>query len=886
MKTSDTENGASSKLEQPQDSFSYDNCLAGQCNSLKDQSQIAVTKSTAEWLPVLKILDSENDAPVSKPEFPLSPREKQLVGYLQDTLINLLPMVFDKKEGLSSKDRKQLEELRNGLKEESGMPYGERRFGEKTKQAYQAYVAWLEQTALPSTIAELKSLGVQPAPNRPGSINESSDGKTTVIALGLKTNDIPSIEDLKTLNAAFDWLKDSQKRIDNERKTKLTILLKEEIAKEGCPKEWLIDADSDPRWIEKASKHLLIAKSVRDAVQAQIEFGKAARYNDFPKQLPPGAELIVGTDGKVQLKLDLPKTLDEDDISNIQKFKKNSDWLEEVTPRLKQIADELKKPPLFWGDVEIHGLFARLNSKGQLIDFVDPAKYEKKPDERLVKANLVSYRFDITYNEKTGKKEIISTVQAQYASGYLNTFADNIGLPITDKREYGDENWTVIQTGNTRQLLQESDLDSYKTERKWDQTSEKIAIVVGDVAMTATGTIELALVLKAAMIAARTTELAALASRRIILPALNGASDMVLGGSGFLLNNAATRETSVGAALEQARNYAFMGKAGYGLLKAGLAGTRFGGTSTIEELLAKGASEGGFQKTLPLIYSNANRSGELIGYLSLIPIHEAIGDQLRDHSQHRFDVENGGKLVEDILSRPAPFENGQQNPFEVSAELIEEFGKRLGEGRPKTIRDQIEQIMLGARDVLTPDSTPQQKRLYTQRLAELLTFSKEEIKQLEIAQVAPLNANDLSKLMDPYKRQSEQFKPATRALAAKLLAQRDSDVRRAAELALLLVSTSDTADNTKAIASTNVVIPASVDYGPFISRSGKKVATPVQFDEHEIEQTLTRDDLRNSLYRQFEDPLDKGRRLVLAHAMLATAIMKPSHYQAVLKNLR
>jgi hypothetical protein len=676
-----------------------------------------------------------------------------------------------------------------------------------------------------------------------------------------------------------------------EQAVNVVRLLREAIIRDGLPEGWLEGSETDPDWVQRAARHIVFARNLRDAVQAQAEFGRAARYNDFPNQLPPGARL----EGN-RLILDLPQTLDENDPANFERWNRNNWWLEAVTPRLEQVARESRNQPFVWADIELQNMNARLNERGELVGFSDRRKPNGNSNEFATPANMLQSRFDISFNPETGRYIVTPTIQAQNASGYLNSRREDIGNPMPlQAREFEPDDFVAIQIGNTTQLTRARDLAAFQQERRFEQEGERYVTIAGDVGMLATGTIEVGIVLRAAALAARSAGVAGLFTRRMILPGLNGTSDMALGGSGFILNNASARDSQFGGWANDVRNYGFLFKAGLGLYRAGASFTPWSRPSHIEQILQQSGQQG-----LARTFRIASLGSEASAYPSAIPTGIAVTDILRDLSQDRFNVQNGRTLVDDMRERPRTSADSSTQHIRPLPELSTEYGNSLGRERPEEVRNQIREIMNGLNSALRPDATPEERERFRNQLAERLLFTPEEIRQLEAAQVGPLRNNELNLLRDATGRQSENFLPATRALAEQIMNGRDPDIRRAAELALLILSdatgserptqtnhqSTDSGASNEPLVSRGTTIEASVDYGPFRSRNGAMVATPVHIDRHELEQSISREDLRRSLYRNFENSMDPGRQLVLAHAMMSTGVMSINHFNSVMNLIR
>lgn len=866
----------------------------------------------------------------------LSPEQIQFVNYLQESLRNLIPLVREIPDNLSESQKLELKQLKESIAKDPAylQKEGKDQFGDQTKLAYKAFVGWLEQTSMPGIVNQFRVLGIEPPKGMPGQIISSENNSDTQsdntsdsqsnskpdenlrINLGINTNEVPTLDSLKTLNAAYDWLETSQQEVMKDVMSRQKEVVKDYIRKkEWIPKTWLQGSETDPNWTKNALEMIGLFSTTRGYVQAMNQFHKASWNKSFPFVLPPRAGTpSFDKQGNVEaLQLDYPQTVDPNDPANREKIERHVRYLDQFSSVVREAfcaatgkcgsessdgkGDSSnrgnKSEPLRWGDMEIHGLKARFDEKGNLLDLVDEKKLKPedlKPGQELRKANLIEHRF-ASREEADGTIVVNRNIQAQNSHFYLNMRADNVGNPmeLPELRLKPDE-WLVVQQGNVPKLIQAKDLKSWKFEQQTEHYGDKVNSIIGDGSMFIPGAAVVSLVGRAAYVGARFGGIGAGAlARQLAFPALDGLTKMTLGGIGIAFNNAGARDTEFGATVNKLLPYAYLGQGGLGVLK-GIAG--FNKTANaVETILRDSANSTGPSRFLPSIYSTSARIGDYAQYAYLPLLFGSIERLVEDFGPSQYFVENGVRLVAASerrttsgASNKTEAPNVPSKQIQISDGELDGYRELLGSARPETVRKQIDEIMNRTRRALGADDN-QQKELLRQKLAQLIAFTPGEVKELELAHGASLTGADLAALTDPNNRQSERLKPRTIARADEIMARRDVDVMRAATLALLILGTDVAGDE---LASITTDVPSSFEYNLIPSINGKRIPgryQPVYIDEHQTVQNIDRETLKRSLYRQFEGPLNDGRRAVLAHAMFRTGLMSRSEYEFVARKV-
>ncbi len=547
--------------------------------------------------------------------------------YLQDTLKSLVPIFLQAKlseqdqklkpEEQDEKIRAQMTEMREALQKEREAGV----FGPATQEAYKQYINWL-QKAVPETIRELDTLGLQLPPGTPIPLESDQQGRTMdpslykalaaderlSLDLGLKPGELPDDAKLDKLDAVFNWLAKANESSSEYRGKQRDDAITKLIGDNGLPEGWLKKPGDDPNtWRNSAEEMVDLSIRTRNYIEAMQSLYKASRSSDFPIELPRGSKLTIqDSSGKnhtvsdnqlndphtryllkngtiKEVKLDLPQDLRQEDPANKEKIERLRGWLDKHGEKIDQAVGELVKlqenpdAVIMFGDQEVANGKALLNEKGEFVRLVS-GKYTPKPGETVQETNLIGYDFQVEQIKEgpdAGKFKVTQTIQAENAPWYayqnIRAFGiENVGKPMkVDEKIIGPEDFVPVRNGSKIELVKAKNLESFKTMQQVGYYGEKALTITLDVAMAVSGTIEVGAAIKGARLAAVGAEAAlALGTREALWEGGKGLLRVGVAGAG-IFNNAGARSHEWGRTVNTARGIYFLGDIGLGLASSG-----------------------------------------------------------------------------------------------------------------------------------------------------------------------------------------------------------------------------------------------------------------------------------------------------------------------------
>jgi hypothetical protein len=532
--------------------------------------------------------------------------------------------------------------------------------------------------------------------------------------------------------------------------------------------------------------------------------------------------------GKIrEIHLDLPADLRQEQPANRQKIDNMVAWLtkygDKIDKTLATLSDVQRNPDavIMYGDVEIRNGMGRFDNHGRFLGLVNPDRYQAKPGEELRPLNLVGYNFDI---QKTGEGDaaryrVSQTITPENAPiwAYQNIRAlgvEQVGKPMpVETKEYGPEDFVPVRNGDKIELVKAKNLETFKRMQQVEYYGQKALIATMDAAMLVSGTIEVGAAVKGARIAATAAEAGVrLTTREATFEIAKGLARMGVAGTG-VFNNAGARDTEWGRAINTARDIYFVSDMAVGLGRGGLGAARraFGGAEAAEALTAGEKVHSIINGSSKIIVNGEPLQG--IPYIkqvhqgthwafkatevAFVPI--AAGDIL--HAADR--IGNAGKRnpLKDVfiqvgdgrmgvLAQQGAFDTTNKPALEGARRILDGYSATLTEGRDKTVQDEVRQILLRASALMAPDASAEQKQEFRKELLSKLTFSPEQIRQLEQSHPRSsdsaefrLSDADLHNLLDAEKR--KDFPKPVRELAERFLSEKNNDVIAAARIAML-----------------------------------------------------------------------------------------------------
>jgi hypothetical protein len=817
-----------------------------------------------------------------------SAQDQKLLRFLQESSLNLLPRALGElQSGVDPETQKEMVHLMQGFSAGLNDEATHHIFGPVSQSAYSVLLTWLEKEALPQASKDIRELNLVVA-DLPKDVSVTKGQPNGVVtdsySLGIQTDHLPTLKDLKTLTHAYEWYDAASKKIQEEKCARYIG-----DSKNGLPSGWMAGRIEHPdEWRRSAMAMLDLAVRTRNYVEAMDFFKAAACHQDFPGDFPPGTKLERNTDGTIKtLHLDLPQGLNQESPENQIKIARLRRWLDQFGPQIDQVKhdydQQAKNPDAFisWGDDEIHGLKAKFDENNRFVALVDPKDAsDLKPGQTLRDLNLLESRFKVS--EKDGKIIVQQNIQAQavpHFTGYQNLIYENIGAPLQITRTYDHaDDFVTIRNGRRIEIVKASDLQNYKEGQETLHYGGKAITGALDASMLISGTFEVAAAVKALRLAA---DAAASASTLTAQEALTGGllgSMRVTAGATGLSNSAGARDTTIGAEINKYRNYFFLADMTRGLINSGRSAVGLADSSNsiaakLDRVIqGKGADGNQIDQALSgsQIHAVSTRIAGLTeyGYAPLAAV--GLNETLINRTMAAYAIPQGsealgtgrgsqtdGKRLEPLISQPSSLPDS-----------LESYGVALGEGKSDRVRTEIHQIIAASKQALAPGASEAEAAGLKQQLIEKLTFSSGEWMMLEQYNGGPFRAEQISMLFDPNQRQN--FKPEVQEQVQFLLQQKDTDVQSAALAALAALPPSP--QNQSVAGRIDVAVPSYVQFGSIVRA-------------HTIAVPITNMELNKRLYSEFERPLPSKSRLALANVMVSSRNLPLRSYAAVVETI-
>lgn len=499
---------------------------------------------------------------------------------------------------------------------------------------------------------------------------------------------------------------------------------------------------------------------------------------------------------------------------------------------------------IMYGDQEVRNGKALLNSKGEFAALVD-GRYVPKPGESIEETNLVGYDFQVEQIKDgplAGKFKITQTIQAESApwyayqnirlfgikpvgrpisvddkltpqhaaarygikesqvnemleAGQLQRTTDDAGAPlVVCPKILGGDDYVPVRNGDRIELLKVANLADFRcTQRDW-YAGERALTTTMDAAMLVSGTIEIGAAVKGARLAAAGAQSALrLTTGQATAELTKGAVRVGVAGAG-ILNNAGARDTEFGRGVNTARGIYFLGDIGLGLIN-GVAGAikplsvpgTMSGAEKVHAIIQSEKSTGGHH-WVSRLHTGTQWAFKATEF-GFAPV---IAKDLSSHIKAIVESEPGEPTRDAIVqpgdgrgmqvASPGSFDNSNHKSLEGTRAHLNRFASILMQRCGDATREQVRAILEQTGRLLA--STEEEKEKYRATLLKELTFSSEQIKNLELAHPDAhkmngerfhFTAQQLSELQNSEKRKG--FPPSVRKLADDLMDKRDKSCR-------------------------------------------------------------------------------------------------------------
>jgi hypothetical protein len=773
--------------------------------SQRDIARQPADAKTAAQLPELQL---------TKPVV-LAGQEKQIANLIQNNM--LLQFAADYTGGSGGDAKKQDELVQTRLKNLQSEQQ-KNVWGPESQAAFKDYINWVQQLAIPRTVRDLDSNGVAMPPGYPGKIPTDSSGKVISdadyarqlssgggqIDLKIATPDapkVPDLADLEKLSAVSDWTNRARTDITTKESADLLALDKQKIGSE-LPASWAIQPGQSPEQYQSA---LRVGSNLYEQLStAAIAVHALNQMGDSKLELPPGITVNDDGHGHITPSIDLPAKLR--DLQNDPKIKQYLEWYEKTNPTITQEASTLKlaaKNPytnLLYGDVtlrpstDINGNRisnqAVLDANGRLVSIIDPTK-EKAPVPppgadgkpaaayKTVDVDEIQQRFTaraVNPNDKNSDVVVDISVQAQQSVpiGY-DLLNKNIGEPLQVQTRTYKADDMVMYNGK---LVQARTLPERLTENQALYVGGKAFNIALDASMFVGGASALAKVAIEGSVKAvaeiATKEAAATitegAERTVVA---RSAAEALAGIGGLVGNNTWGQEYAPWINTARAVYFGGTGIAG---MSSGLQSIMSGGDAVQQAMKVAGpawlqtmsnVSEKTMSGLMPIMYGQI-AVGVSSRYYDLLKT--AVQGSGSDTDPLAVSLFAASQLPEHTILGA----NAKDNPAGSSdgtslASIAQDYKSQIKSDAPgaKDAQDILDKAGNFAK---LSDS---EKAAAIKQWTENLTFTADDIKELDKANNGKLNDQEIQDLMDPQKRAA--MKDKVRQTAEQIWANRNSD---------------------------------------------------------------------------------------------------------------
>ena len=796
-------------------------------------------------------------------------------------------------------------------------------FGPASQKAYGQYLDWLQKATVPGVFAKLNDLNLAAPPGSPVVAQKGDTDLRALAAAGRLPGDFlkidrkkaPTLEEAQRIENALEWVQKSTNSINEVQGAQQDKRLDEIIHRQGLPLAWQYKEGGDKiAWRASAREMVDLAVRTTREVDAMDRLHRAG--GRFALELPPGAILKRDESGKItKVHLDLPQDLRQSDPRNEAKIERLRKWLDEKTPKIQQAVNELTKgqdntsTAFSWGGTEVSSVRddggKRLSAQGlfdkddHLLRVIDPRKIKPGdiPAGGSVKdINLLDQRFDVT-TLPNGDIQVNQTVQAEKVPwyGYQNLGAAHVGHEMEiGQQTFKPDDFVTVSNGGKLEVIPARDLQQWKQDQQLFYYGGKTISVAMDIAMVASGTVEVGAALKAGRLLAAGIETAgALSAKQALRTGMEGTARATMGLAG-LGNNAELRNTDLGEAIESIRSKYFLLDSARGLTQL----SKLGSAAKLTEGLGREEKVRSIIEGTTWMKSVDRLATPTFKALE-VPITLQVGGDLYDQIKNiaapqdpnlaKSAVEAFGDGKGMQQARANSFDNSNPQSLDSARAVLNEYKAILSRSPGEEKR--VAEILDKTAALLDAKVSQPEREQFATRLANSLVFTRSQIEQLE--KVNPdkenrLTPEQLQSLANAEERPSYPNE-ALKAEAEKIMRDTDKSVRAAEEIALLYLARDKDGHIPEQLTTATLTMPSVEKLRDqmvvaFVGSSGVE-KVPTMLPEEKVQLKITPQMLTDDLRGMLENERNRVRAIAAGDVLLRTGSITHAEYGAALQNI-
>lgn len=696
------------------------------------------------------------------------------------------------------------------------------------------------------------------------------------------------------------WLENSESQLMELREKHQDQVLNDLIRERKLPQDWTIKEENNAK---------LNRERARALVDLTLDLGNLVEVSSklkLPVKLPEGSNVTV-VNGKMNISLDLPRTLDFDDPINIMKIRRLEEYRTESGKKILSALDELravKENPISviaWNDLHLPAAKSRngdykptlavFDRQDNLLELADPFKYKPAEGQNAEEVNLLEQRPQVS-SDQDGNVRVSMQVRAQRVPWYSqqNLIYENVGKAAKlPERIFKPDDIVAVQDHGKFEFMLARDMKTYVDRKSILHYGEKTLFLGMDLAMIATGTIEIGAAIKGARLLASGAD--TVSGLGLSTRFSKAALDLTLGATGPL-SNAYWNSFESGQIANQTRGMIFLGTAAlapaqtvlqFGNAAKNGAKSLLGWQSSVPNYYEQSSNALKFQEIIKSsgngVEKTADYSTKLMQF-GQIPMGVLLSAEISNQIQEMQNPFRGNLHGDRKLATEKPsILRAQTQPDKMQPESADQLRNRFEQYSKlfqnklsdKNYARQIDLIFQKANQAIMTSDQEIAERIASQ-LATELSFNGNEIQDLEKANRGALNSQQINALFQH--KDDVDIPKNVRVAFERISASKNQDLISATRLALFSIITHRN-DGNGAI--------GTVDIEPFAA--ARKSGGLQLISQHRIQVSFNEKSLTKDLLMDLTKYENDGRALAITYSLIESGEFSGKQFRAMLNRI-